>query len=101
MKDYSIDLNQNKKEKSSNVTIHGQLNITNISDIKKGLEKALKSKKIDITLDNIDDMDVSFLQLIKAYKTKCKANNIELNISSTLNDDLNLLIIRAGLQNIV
>lgn len=100
MKDITIDLKVNKKAKTAEIKMKGQLNISNISFVYDELSKTLSSKKITLSIDEVDDIDVSFIQTLESFKSKCKESNIELNLTSILNDDLTALLTRAGLQNL-
>lgn len=101
MKDFKINIHQNTKEKSTEVSLSGQLNITNINAIHDELKKISGIKTINMKIDEIEDIDIPFLQTIEAFKVKCAANNIQFNLSANVNEDLNLLITRAGLQHIM
>ena len=100
MKEYKIKLSNNKKAKTVSIELSGQLNVTNILDIKNEIGLAIKnSKTINFKVINVDDADLTIIQLIVALKKQCRASEIDLNIDFDLNNDSLELIKRAGFVN--
>jgi ABC-type transporter Mla MlaB component len=98
MKEYKIEKTENKKNSSINIGLSGLLNITNISEIKKEIDKLLKNKKeIELKIDNPEDIDLSLIQLLIALREEHKMLKNKINIKLELNGGNLELFKRAGL----
>lgn len=102
MKDYIIKTSKNKESKALDIKIEGHLNVSNISEIQKEFNNTIKnSKKLSVEVSNVDDADITFVQMITAFKQKCKVLKIELDIDFKLNKDTIELFNRAGLTSTI
>jgi len=101
MKDYQIKSLKNKETNALEVLMMGHLNVSNIAGIQREFNTAIKnSKKIELKILNVDDADLSIVQLIEVFKRKCKKSEIDLSINFNLNTDTSELFKRAGLTNL-
>jgi ABC-type transporter Mla MlaB component len=101
MKDFQVTATHDKKNNALNLTLQGKLNISNIKLIEQEFTKAVKgAKKCSIVLSNIEEADLSIIQLLKAYELTCKKNNIDLKITTDLNEDIATLFAKSGLNNL-
>lgn len=100
MKEYQIKISDNKKAKAVSLEITGCLNVANISGIKKEIDSAIKkSKKIDLKVTNVDDADLSLIQLLVALRQQCNILKIDFSIDLDVNDETTELFKRAGFSN--
>ena len=80
-----------------NITIVGELSINNTVEIKKSLIEQIKDfEQLSIKLQNIVNIDVSGIQLLRALQL-AKPNNFE--IETTLNNDIKSIIENAGFNS--
>lgn len=81
----------------SELTISGQLVIANASKIKADLVKlSFKTKQVKFVIKDVDDFDLSMVQLLKALVLQCENKNVKVSCDFQLNDDLNVLLNRSG-----
>ena len=101
MKEYQITTEKDKKNNTLHLTLQGKLNISQIKAIEEDFKKATKDcKKCNIELSNIDDADLSIIQLLKAFEISCKKNKVEVAFSINLNENSTQLLTKSGLNNI-
>lgn len=101
MKEYQIELSSNKKAKSVSIELSGCLNVTNILDIKKEINSAIKSsKKIELKIIDIEDADLTIVQLLVALQQKSKASKVNFKVDFNLNNEATELLKRAGFSKI-
>lgn len=102
MKDYTFKVKRSKKNSTVNVNMAGQLNVSNMSEIKDELEKTAKGyKTIAIKIEDVEDTDLTLLQMLKAFQISCVNSKVEVAIELDLNNDYKSLFERAGLLNIL
>lgn len=102
MKDYQLKTSKNKEKNGVDIAIEGHLNVSNIAAIQKDLNAAVKnSKYINLQITNVDDADITIIQLIVALKQKCKESNIDLSINFSLKNETSELLNKAGLTNLI
>ncbi len=101
MKEYQVSSTKDKKNNSVNLTMKGKLTISNMAQIEQEFKKAVKDcSKCVIELSEVEEADLSIIQLLKAFELSCKKNNTEISIKVTLTDDLTSLFHKSGLQSI-
>jgi anti-anti-sigma regulatory factor len=101
MKEFQLTSSKDKSSGTTNVNLQGKLNVANISSIHSDLQKSIKgSKKIAVTLENVDDADVSTIQLLKAFQSTCTTNKVEVNFSLNLSEDIEVLFKKSGFLNL-
>lgn len=101
MKDFQVTATNDKKNNALSLTIQGKLTISNIKQIEKEFSKSVKgAKKCSIVLSNVEEADLSIIQLLKAYELTCKKNAIDLKIILDFNEDSANLFAKSGLNNL-
>jgi len=101
MKEFQVTATNDKKTNALNLTMQGKLNVSNMKQIEQEFKKAIKGyKKCSIVLSNVEEADLSIIQLLKAYEITCQKNKIEVTISLNLNEDITNLFAKSGLYNI-
>lgn len=95
----------NKKDTkghSTKLTINQDITIINSAALKLEIEEALSSaSSMDLTLKDIEVIDLAGLQLIYAIKQEALSQNKKLNIKFNLNDDLLKTIRMAGFGDLI
>lgn len=98
MKNYTFKVKRDKKKELINIELGGQLNILSMPEIKKELTKSIQSfKHVKIQITQVEDTDITLMQLLKSFEVYCKKKEIVLAVEIDLNDDINTLFERAGL----
>lgn len=103
MNETDVFINQIKKDDGSNViTLSGNLTISNSKKIQQSLIEAFKPlKNISIEINEVENIDLSFIQLIYTLSVESKNFGKNINITSKLNEDLRLLIENAGFSELI
>ena len=100
MKEYQIKISNNKKAKAVSLDLTGHLNVTNIAVIKDEINSAIKnSKKVELKITDVDDADLSLIQLLVTLRQQCNILKIDFKINLDLNDETLELFKRAGFSN--
>lgn len=101
MKEFQLTSSKDKSSGTTNVSLQGKLNVANIASIHSELQKNTKgSKKIAITLENVEDADVSTIQLLMAFQNTCSINKVEVNFLLNLSEDIEVLFKKSGFSNV-
>jgi len=91
----------NKKDLNE-VVFSGQLIINNIDKIKEDLKKHLKfNKSLNIITKDVENMDLTFVQLIISLIRSGEKGGIEVNTSINVPDDTRLLLMNAGFSGLI
>jgi anti-anti-sigma regulatory factor len=91
-----------KDSKGVTVLINGDLTLQNSEDIKQELSSIIsKYIKITIKSDNIENIDISYIQLLFSIYFYQKKLSIDLDIDIKLNDELESLVKHSGFGRIL
>lgn len=94
VKEYKIT--KENKGSATQLIVEGKLVLANSVNIKKQFIDLLKKEKeAEIVLNNVKDIDLSFLQILLSIRKTNSKINIEMNIS----DEHKKLIETAGILN--
>ncbi len=95
---YVVDFKENKDKLE--IDFSGQLTIANISKITERVKSNLKNpSNVLINVDNVDNLDISFIQLLHAIKNSGKKKGFEVQVSISVSDDISSLLSHAGFLN--
>ncbi len=95
MNNLSIKLLDDK----SIITFRGALNISHIISIKQELEELITfDSNLEIQIESVDSMDITFIQLLVSMRNSCRSKKTNFNITCQLTDDLLGLMKNAGLN---
>lgn len=84
MNNYSITQQKSKDDKSYQIVFTGELSFNHIESIFKKTASILKTRpKADIILEDVDILDLSFIQMLISLK-KTYQSKVELNLSEDL-----------------
>lgn len=101
MADFKITQNINKKTNISNIEIQGNLTINNSESIKKKLIEAINNfNELNITLKDIEKIDVSAIQLFYSLKKICNEKNKKIIFNTRFSDEISELLKHSGLDKI-
>ncbi|MCK5823175.1 MAG: STAS domain-containing protein [Bacteroidales bacterium] len=101
MSDFKLIQNSDKKNKISNIEIQGNLTIKNSDSLKKKLiESEEKYNELNITLKDIEKIDVSAIQLFYSLKKNCNEKNKKIIFNTHFSDEISELLKHSGLDKI-
>ncbi len=79
------------------ISFSGNLDIRNSNDLKKKmLEYKPQKEKLKIVLENTDNIDLSFMQLLFAFLKKLKQEGKELEFSQNLDKEYEKIVKESG-----
>ncbi|MGQ1945612.1 STAS domain-containing protein [Geofilum sp. OHC36d9] len=90
------------KEKNGevNLVFSGQLTINNIEKIASEIKTILeKPTAVNIQVKEVENLDLTFVQLIYSIKNSGKKNNFKVTLSVSLSEELNSLVANAGFDS--
>ncbi len=100
MSDYKLSVQKDKQ--SATILLEGRLTVANIEAVHKELTKNLKGiKTAEINVTNVDEADITLLQLLVAFHKKFIKQQLEFKINLSLNGELNNLFTRSGVLKLL
>lgn len=86
-----------------NIEFSGQLTIVSIKKVTESVKSQLSNKpeKVVILADNVENIDITFIQLLKAIKNSGSNNGFDVTYSLRLSDDLSSLVRNAGFEKLL
>lgn len=86
-----------------NIEYSGQLTIVSIKKVTESVKSQLSNKpeKVVILADNVENIDITFIQLLKAIKNSGSKNGFDVTYSLRLSDDLSSLVRNAGFEKLL
>ncbi len=98
--DNQVDIktkNKINKEKKADVLLQKELSINNAEEIKKKLMSALnKHKNINVTLKNIENLDLAGIQLLYSCSRTCRKLNKKVTFNIELPEDIETIVENSG-----
>ncbi|MBI9061153.1 MAG: hypothetical protein JEZ14_04155 [Marinilabiliaceae bacterium] len=90
------------EEKKVSFRFSGQLIINYIEKIVEEVTRKVNLKKdLEVVVDNPEVIDVTFIQLILALKYTYNKQDQKMTISSSLSEELKILIVNSGFYNVL
>ncbi len=84
------------------ITLSGQLTINSIVKILAEMKELLKNaSNVNIHVKEVENIDLTFIQLLFAIKNSGKKENYKINVNMELPDELNLLVNNAGFHSVL
>lgn len=94
---YKIELRDGADAKELHFS--GNLIINHIEKMYAEMQELLLiDKAITIYIDDPDNIDITFIQLLLSIKKSCQEKKFAFDVVSSLKDDFKQLIIKAGLE---
>lgn len=88
-----------KEDGHASVMLKGSLTLPNIGAIKAEFDKLVKdAKSIIVETSEVEEVDLSFYQLIVALKSHCKTHSIDIITKIELPQDMSQLLTKTGLK---
>ena len=86
-----------------NIEFSGQLTIVSIKKVTESVKSQLSNKpeKVVILAYNVENIDITFIQLLKAIKNSGSKNGFDVTYSLRLSDDLSSLVRNAGFEKLL
>ena len=101
MSDFKLIQTSDKKNNAVNLQILGNLTIKNSDSLKKKLiESENKYNELNITLKDIERIDISVMQLFYSLKKICYEKNKKIIFSTHFSDEISELLKHSGLDKI-
>jgi ABC-type transporter Mla MlaB component len=89
-----------KKDGGIDLVFSGQLTINNIEKITTEIKTILeKPTAINIQVKEVENLDLTFVQLIYSIKNSGKKNNFKVTLSVSLSEELKSLVANAGFDS--
>ncbi len=96
---YSVDIKQDKEQ--VHILFAGELIINHITKIQKEISEVIDfNHNLSINITNPSSIDVTFIQLICSLKKTCENKGYNVEIESTLNEDIYSLVNNSGFNNL-
>jgi ABC-type transporter Mla MlaB component len=92
---FNVDIKDNKSQLT--MVFSGQLTINSIAKITESIKSHLKKPSaVNITVIDADNIDLTFIQLLKAIENSGKKKGFDVNISISASEDIASLLKNAG-----
>lgn len=96
MSSYSVEVTE--KDGAKQVSLSGSIIINHIEKIYDELKSQITPEDdVCLTVENPDNVDITFVQLVLSMKSAWKASGKKLTISTILPEDLTALLTKAGI----
>lgn len=91
-----------KADKKARMTIEKELTIYTVLEIKEHFMLALKEfKALNVHIQNVENLDLSFIQLIESLRKTAEEYGRQLTISAELKDETHNLVENAGFDPVL
>ena len=101
-KTYTVRSLKNQKKNLQTVSFEGDLSLKNsISLYKKVKSLKIKTDHLNVQLNNVEKMDVTFIQILYALKAKLEGEGVSVEVDSTLPGELKNIIQNTGFRDII
>ncbi|MBN1119091.1 MAG: hypothetical protein JXA77_17910 [Bacteroidales bacterium] len=102
MKDDNFQVQVKNTDDSLEVVFNGQLTINYIQKIKDSVGEQIDfSKDILVVVDNPDNLDITFLQLLQSMKKTAELNKRQFSVKTTLPNELESLVSNSGFSDLL
>jgi len=89
-------------DKKAKMTIEKELTIYTVLEIKEHFMEALNEfNEIDVRIQNVENLDLSFIQLIESLRKTAEEYDKKVTISAELNDETSTLVDNAGFDPVL
>ena len=101
-KTYTVRSLKNQKKNLQTVRFEGDLSLKNsISLHKKVKSLKITTDHLNVHLNNVEKMNVTFIQILYALKAKLEGRGVSVEVDSTLSGELKNIIHNTGFRNII
>lgn len=84
------------------IVFSGQLTINYIHKIKEAVSEQIDfSKNIAVKVDNPDNLDITFLQLLQSLRVSAELKKISFSVTATLPNELESLVSNSGFADLL
>jgi SepF-like predicted cell division protein (DUF552 family) len=91
-----------KSEKKARMTIAKELTIYTVLEIKEHFMEALNEfNEINVHIHDVENLDLSFIQLIESLRKTAEEYEIKVSISAELSDETKTLVDNAGFDPVL
>jgi hypothetical protein len=102
MKDENFQAHVKTGNDGIELVFSGQLTINYMQKIKDAISGKIDfSKDLSVHVNNPDNLDITFLQLLQSLKKTCAINRKNFSVEATLPHELESLIINAGFADML
>ncbi|TCO10932.1 STAS domain-containing protein [Natronoflexus pectinivorans] len=97
---FNVDFKENNGQ--LDIALSGQLTINSIKKITEEIKSHIKNpKSVSVFVNDVDNIDLTFIQLLQSIKNSGKKNGYEVSFSMKLPEDLSALLKNAGFSNYI
>ncbi len=97
---FNIDYKKNNGELA--IVFSGQLTISSVKKMTESLKANIDHpEKVLISVKDVENLDLTFIQLIQSIKNCGRKNGYEVAVSMKLPEDLSSLLVNAGFGNLL
>ena len=97
---FNIDYKKNNGEYA--IVFSGQLTISSIFKMTENVKANIDHPtKVHISVKDVENLDLTFIQLIQSIKNSGKKNGYEVSVSMKLPEDLSSLLVNAGFGSLL
>lgn len=97
---FNIDYKKNNGELA--IVFSGQLTISSVKKMTESLKANIDHpQKVLISTKDVENLDLTFIQLIQSIKNSGKKNGYEVALSIKLPEDLSALLVNAGFGSLI
>ncbi len=83
------------------LTISGDVSVSKIGELNAGLLKvASDAPEYLVRVENVENLDLGFFQVLFAFARKIRGNNGKLTIKWNLDDEYSRIMKESGIQNV-
>ncbi len=102
MKDDNFQVQVKKSDDSLELVFSGQLTINYIHKIKDSVNGQIDfSRDISVLVDNPDNLDITFLQLLQSLKITAELNKRQFSVKAILPNELESLVSNSGFSDLL
>ncbi len=96
-----LEIEEFTQKNLSTLRFSGDLSIAQATQFQQQLLKfAAKATHIDIKIDNVENMDLSFLQLLFSWAKSMKKSEKKLNFEFMLNEEFSRIFDESGFRQV-
>lgn len=99
---FTMTPSANKNEKSTTVTLEGDLSLKNMNELKKLLSQNLEKYNLfKVIVENVNTIDLGAIQLLQSFSWSASQKGKKVHFDFNLPEDHRILLERAGFEELI